>query len=52
MEKNPRKSLNPFGLIIRDEDFFKKSEDIIRSFRKVEPNTQENNSLSQEAEEE
>ena len=52
MEKNPRRSLNPFGLIIRDEEFFKKSEDIIKSFRKVESKTQENNALSQEAEEE
>jgi hypothetical protein len=52
MEKNPRRSLKPFGMIQRDKDFFDKSQEMLNSFRKVEPNLQENNALSQEAEEE
>ena len=52
MEKNPRRNIQPFGAIVRDEEFFERSEDIINSFRNVEPSTQENNGLLQEAEEE
>jgi len=53
MEQNPRTRLNPFGMIERNEEFFKKSQEIIDSFRKVEPQaTQEKDALPQEAEEE
>lgn len=53
MEQNPRTRLNPFGMIQRDKEFFDKSQKIIDSFRKVEPeSTQEKDALPQEAEEE
>ena len=45
MEVHPIKNIKPFGLIVRDEDFFKKSEDIINSFRKVESDSQQENNV-------
>jgi len=52
MEKNPRRNIRRFGAIVRDKEIVERYADMINSFRNVEPSTQENNGLLQEAEEE